>query len=48
MGKIKWYEHVVFKEEIKIEKEDIWTRFKDDSKSYYQELMMEENSIVMM
>ena len=27
-GKIKWYENIVFKEKIKIEKESIWTKLK--------------------
>ena len=46
-GKIKWYENVVLKEKIIVEKDDIWTRFKNEASSFYEEIKMRENNIAM-
>ena len=39
--KIKWYENIVLKEEIKLQKETVWTHMKNISISFYQELKKE-------
>ena len=46
--KIKWHENIVLKEEIKIQKDTVWTHMKTISILYYQELKTEEknNSII--
>ena len=46
--KIKWHENIVLKEEIKIQKDTVWTHMKTNSILYYQELKTEEknNSIM--
>ena len=36
--KIKWYENIVLKEEIKIQKDTVWTHMKTNSILYYHEL----------
>ena len=40
MGKIRWYENVVLKEEIKLEKEDKWTQLENLASSYYQNILL--------
>ena len=44
--KIKWHENIVLKEEIKIQKDTVWTHMKTNSILYYQELKTEEKIIV--
>ena len=44
-GKIKWYENVVLKEKIIVEKDDIWTRFKNEASSFYDEIKIHKNNI---
>ena len=44
--KIKWHENIVLKEEIKIEKDTVWTHMKTNSILYYQELKTGEKIIV--
>ena len=44
--KIKWHENIVLKEEIKIQKDTVWTHMKTNSILYYHELKTEEKIIV--
>ena len=44
--KIKWYENIVLKEEIKIQKDTVWTQMKTNSILYYQQRKTEEKIIV--
>jgi len=46
--KIKWNENIVLKEEIKIQKDTVWTHMKTNSILYYHELKTEEknNSLI--
>ena len=44
--KIKWHENIVLKEEIKIQKDTVWTHMKTNSILYYQELKTGKKIIV--
>lgn len=44
--KIKWHENIVLKEEIKIQKDTVWTQMKTNSILYYQQRKTEEKIIV--
>ena len=46
--KIKWYENIVLKEEIKINKDTVWTRMKKTAYSIFQELKLDENKIIIL
>ena len=43
-GKIKWYENIVLKEEIKIKKDTVWTRMKETAYFIFQNLKLNENN----
>lgn len=45
--KIKWYENIVLKEEIKIKKDTIWTRIKETTQAIFHELKLDENNIIL-
>ena len=47
-GKIKWYENIVLKEEIKIKKDTVWTRMKETAYLIFQEMKLDENNRIIL